>query len=359
MVISPVFWKSKKVFLTGHTGFKGSWLALWLQRLGASITGYALPPPTQPSLYHLANVGENMLSVFADVRNDELLNKTMSECRPDVVIHMAAQSLVLPSYTDPVTTYATNVMGTVGLLEAVRKNESVRVVINVTSDKCYENRNTGKRFTETDPMGGFDPYSSSKACAELVTSAYGRSFFDQSTTQSKVAVATVRAGNVIGGGDWSAHRLIPDIVRALLDGRPAVIRNPGSTRPWQHVLEPLTGYLHLAERMWQDGARYAGAWNFGPQDDDIWPVSRVADELVRLWGDGARWEADKRPAHTEATQLSLDCAKARSQLDWSPRLPLPDGLAWTIEWFKQHADGRDMRSATTMQIDRYQDTGKS
>lgn len=360
LVISAAFWKHKKVLLTGHTGFKGGWLALWLQQLGADVVGYSLAPPTVPNLYERASVGKHLLSVTGDVRDAELLATVMSKHRPDIVIHMAAQSLVLPSYADPATTYTTNVIGTVNMFEAVRKCDSVRVVVNVTSDKCYENRGDGRNFRETDPMGGFDPYSSSKACAELVTAAYRHSFFTRSDADVRaLAVATARAGNVIGGGDWSVYRLVPDIMRAFLENHSATIRNPDSTRPWQHVLEPLSGYLTVAERMWHDGASYSGAWNFGPDDDDSWPVSRVADELARLWGNNATWKRDAEPRAAEAVLLNLDCSKAKSKLGWSPRLRLPTALAWTVEWYKNYSSGADMRALTEAQINSYQDGGKS
>ncbi|MCR4346783.1 MAG: CDP-glucose 4,6-dehydratase [Sulfuricaulis sp.] len=355
MVISPAFWKNKKVFLTGHTGFKGSWLSLWLQKLGAELTGYSLPPPTNPSLYELAWAGKHMRSIEADVRDADRLGKSISTCQPDIVIHLAAQSLVLPSYADPLTTYATNIMGTVNLLEATRHCGSVRVVINVTSDKCYENHGGNRGFSESDPMGGFDPYSSSKGCAELVTSAYRHSFYSDAGHGNKpVATATARAGNVIGGGDWSPYRLIPDIMQAFIAHRTAVIRNPEATRPWQHVLEPLGGYLRLAECMWQDTTGYSEAWNFGPDEKDTRAVSWIADELVRLWGGEARWETDSNSHPKEATSLRLDCSKAKSRLGWAPRLDLLTALTWTVEWFKSYDSGSDMRLVTEKQIDRCQ-----
>lgn len=360
MVITPAFWKDKKVFLTGCTGFKGSWLALWLRKLGAEVIGYSLPPPTDPSLFELARVGKLIQCIEGDIRDIEMLNKTILAHKPDIVIHMAAQSLVLPSYSDPLTTYSTNIMGTAHLLEAVRRCESARVVVNVTSDKCYENHGEGRRFRETDAMGGSDPYSSSKGCAELVTTAYRRSFFSGSGSQGRsVAIATARAGNVIGGGDWSSYRLVPDVVRAFLADKPAIIRNPEASRPWQHVLEPLGGYLRLAERMWQESTTFSEAWNFGPTEQDTRPVSWVTDELARLWGGHARWEKDASSHSIEAVSLRLDCTKAKSGLGWYPRLNLSDALAWTVEWYKAYGTHTDMRLMTEKQIDRYQNMDRS
>lgn len=360
MVISPAFWKNKKVFLTGYTGFKGSWQALWLQKLGARVIGYSLPAPTTPSLHDLAKVGEGMQCIEGDIRDIELLNKTIATYQPEIVIHMAAQSLVLPSYIDPLTTYSTNIMGTANLLEAVRHCESVRVVVNVTSDKCYENSGENRSFREADPMGGFDPYSSSKGCAELVTNAYRSSFFSGTRNgERSVAIATTRAGNVVGGGDWSPYRLVADIMRAFLANRSVVIRNPESTRPWQHALEPLEGYLCLAQHMWQENTVYSEAWNFGPDEHDTRAVSWVADELVRLWGGKAEWGRDVNSYPKEASSLRLDCAKAKSRLGWSPKLNLPTALAWTVEWFKAYHAGSDMRLVTEKQIDRYQNMGNA
>lgn len=360
MVISPVFWKNKKVFLTGYSGFKGSWLALWLLKLGAEVIGYALPAPTDPSLCELAKIGECMRCIEGDIRDIELLNNTISVHRPEIVIHMAAQSLVLPSYSDPLTTYSTNIMGTTNLLEAVRHCDSVRVVVNVTSDKCYENREMGRGFRETDAMGGSDPYSSSKGCAELVTTAYRRSFFSGSDRQARpVAIATARAGNVIGGGDWSPYRLVPDMMRAFLANQPSIIRNPEASRPWQHVLEPLGGYLRLAESMWRETTAFSEAWNFGPAEEDTRPVAWVADELVRLWGGHARWGKDTNSHPREAVSLRLDCSKAKSRLGWSPYLNLSDALAWTVEWYKAYWTGADIRLVTEKQIDCYQNLGNA
>ena len=271
--MNPSFWRSKKVFFSGHTGFKGSWLCLWLQQLGAEVTGYALAPPTSPSLFEVAHVAQGMKSLCGDIRDGAALAKAMREAVPDIVIHMAAQPLVRRSYLDPVETYSANVMGTVHLLEAVRQTQSVRAVVNVTSDKCYENKEWVWGYRESDPMGGFDPYSNSKGCAELVTAAYRNSFFNPAKySEHHVALASVRAGNVIGGGDWAEDRLIPDILAAFEKSQPVVIRNPHAIRPWQHVLEPLAGYLQLAQKLYEDGATYAEGWNFGPNDEDAQPV---------------------------------------------------------------------------------------
>src|SRR5713101_1699296 len=287
------FWRGRRVFLTGHTGFKGSWLSLWLDALGASVTGYALDPPTQPSLFEQAGVADGVRAICADIRDFPRLRSTVVECRPDVVIHMAAQSVVRRGYEDPIETYSSNVMGTVNLLEALRQVKQPCVVVNVTSDKCYANREWVWGYRENEPMGGRDPYSNSKGCAELVTTAYRESFFrPESLDRHGVALASARAGNAIGGGDWTSDQLIPDLMRAFLVKQSCMIRNPAAIRPWQFVLEPLRGYLVLAERLAEDAGRLASAWNFGPAEADARPVSSVADELARLWGDGASWGHD-------------------------------------------------------------------
>lgn len=352
MVIRHDFWAGKRVLVTGHTGFKGSWLILWLRELGAEVAGYALEPPTDLSLWRQLALEKEILSHAADVRDFPALMRVFREMRPDIVFHLAAQSLVRPSYEDPVGTYATNVMGTVHLLEAVRQTSGVQVVVNVTSDKCYENREWIRGYREDDPMGGRDPYSSSKGCAELVTAAYRSSFFDKASDGT--AIATVRAGNVIGGGDWAADRLVPDFVRATQQGVPVRIRNPLATRPWQHVLEPLYGYLSLAERLWEQGAAYAGGWNFGPADEGAVPVETVISTLVSLWGAPARWIGDPGPHPHEAHFLRLDSSKARSLLHWKPRLDLPTALAWTVEWYKGMAGDVDARALCLKQIKSYE-----
>jgi CDP-glucose 4,6-dehydratase len=350
--MNPAFWKGKSVFVTGHTGFKGSWLCLWLQLLGARVTGYALSPPTRPSLFELARLARSMKSITADVRDLARLKAALLRARPQVVIHMAAQSLVRESYVDPAGTYSTNVMGTVNILEAARAAKSVRVVVIVTSDKCYENRERGSGYREEDAMGGHDPYSSSKGCAELVTAAYRRSFF----SRARAAVASARAGNVIGGGDWGKDRLVPDALRAFTAGRKLRVRNPDAIRPWQHVLDPLNGYLTLAERLWE-GASYSGAWNFGPADTENKPVSWVVEELVRRWGESARWELDRARQPHEAGLLNLDCSKARAQLKWRPRVDLVTALDSVVEWHRRRAGGESARELTEEQIIRFQDGG--
>ena len=349
MGMTPDFWKGRRVFVTGHTGFKGSWLTLWLMSLGAEVTGYALPPPTEPNLYDRARVVHDVESHIGDVRDLEFLRKCMHAARPEIVIHMAAQPLVRDSYRLPVETYATNVMGTVHLLEAVRTAVSVRAVVIVTSDKCYENREWVWGYRESEAMGGFDAYSSSKGCAELVTSAYRRSFFE-----SGAAIASARAGNVIGGGDWANDRLIPDIFRAFTAGQPVHIRSPHAVRPWQHVLEPLYGYLLLAERLFQEGQKYADGWNFGPSDEDARPVQWIVERLTSLWSNGASWILDAEPQLHEAAHLKLDCSKARISLGWRPKWNLEVALQRIVEWHRAEQSGSDLRALTLKQIKDYQ-----
>jgi len=349
--MNPAFWKGKTVFVTGHTGFKGSWLSLWLQSLGARVTGYALEPPTQPNLFELAGVARSMESIMGDVRDLAALKTALLRAKPELVLHMAAQSLVRESYADPVGTYATNVMGTVNLLEAVREVKSVRTVVIVTSDKCYENRERVQGYREDEAMGGHDPYSSSKGCAELVTAAYRRSFF----SMAGAAVASARAGNVIGGGDWSKDRLVPDAITAFISRKALRIRSPNAVRPWQFVLDPLSGYLTLAERLWEDGAAYSGAWNFGPAENDVRPVSWIVGELARRWGKDATWETDPAPQPHEAGLLQLDCSKARTRLNWRPRVELGAALDSVVEWYRKYAVGEDVRKLTEEQIRSYQD----
>ncbi len=347
--VDPSFWAGKRVFVTGHTGFKGGWLSLWLQQLRAKVTGFALDPPTEPALFREANVAENMVSVIGDIREREVLAHTLTSAEPEIVIHMAAQPLVRASYDDPVGTYATNMMGTVHLLEAMRQSPGVRAACIVTTDKCYENREWVWGYREDEPMGGHDPYSNSKGCAELATSAYRRSFF----TDSDTAVGSGRAGNVIGGGDWAADRLIPDILRALATGEQPLIRNPGAVRPWQHVLEPLSGYLVLCQALW-DGPRAAQGWNFGPHDEDAKPVRWIADHICALWGEGASWTDDAREHPHEARSLKLDIAKARAELGWAPRWSLGEALEATVAWQRAWAAGEDMRAFTYRQIRAYE-----
>lgn len=348
--MNPAFWQGRKVFLTGHTGFKGAWLSQWLGELGATIHGYALAPPTQPNLFSAAGVESRLAGhMIADIRDLDALRQAVHASRPEIVIHMAAQSLVREGYTDPVGTYATNVLGTVNLLEAVRGADSVRVVLVVTTDKCYENREWPWGYREIDRLGGRDPYSSSKACAELVTAAYRSSFFNRS--DGAPAVATARAGNVIGGGDWAKDRLVPDLVRAFIAGEQPLIRSPHAVRPWQHVLEPLFGYLELCERLWSDGARLADAWNFGPQAGDARSVAWIADRLAALWGGGAAWRTDTGRDHPHETNfLHLDATKATQQLGYHPRWRLEDALVSIVEWYKLHAKGESMAAVTCRQI---------
>ncbi len=354
MEVNSAFWRGKKVLLTGHTGFKGSWLSLWLQHLGAEVTGFALAPPTNPSLFEVANVAAGMHSIIGDIRDAAALSKVMIEAQPDIVIHMAAQPLVRYSYIAPVETYSTNVMGTVHLLEAVRQTPSVRAVVNVTSDKCYENKEWVWGYRESEPMGGFDPYSNSKGCAELVTSAYRNSFFNPAKyAEHRVALATGRAGNVIGGGDWAEDRLIPDILKAISENRHAVIRNPHSIRPWQHVLEPLSGYLLLAQRLYEEGVAYAEGWNFGPKDEDAQPVQWIVERLTQQWGDGASWQLDQGDHPHEAHYLKLDCSKAKMRLDWQPRWNLKHTLEMIVAWQRAWLASTDMQQITLDQIKQY------
>lgn len=350
------FWAGKRVLVTGHTGFKGGWLCLWLEHLGARVQGYALEPSTTPCLYDSARVVEGMTSLIANVCDQDAVFRTVQDFQPEIVIHMAAQPLVRLSYLEPAATYATNVMGTVHVLEAVRRTGCASVVINVTSDKCYENRETMQAYREDDPMGGFDPYSSSKGCAELVTSAYRQSYFGQKTAGKAVtALASVRAGNVIGGGDWAEDRIVPDLVRAACGGQPTVIRNPGAIRPWQHVLEPLHGYLLLAERLWSEGREFAEGWNFGPENSESHPVSWVANKFAEFWGSDASWFSGEVPGQVhEAHYLRLDSSKARARLGWQPRWGIENGLRNTVLWYQAHRDGADMREYSIGQIKAYE-----
>lgn len=355
LVVNPAFWRGRRVFLTGHTGFKGSWLSLWLQDLGADVSGLALAPPTNVNLFSLAHVERGMRSTIADVRDLSALRTAMQQAQPEVVFHLAAQPLVRASYDDPVSTYSTNVMGTVHLLEAVRQTLGVRAVVNVTTDKCYENREWDWGYRESDALGGYDPYSNSKGASELVTAAYRSSFFNPAQhAHHGVALASARAGNVIGGGDWATDRLVPDMLSALQSGKPAHIRNPHAIRPWQHVLEPLRGYLTLAERLQKDGPEFAEPWNFGPLDEDAKPVGWIADEMTRLWGHQAAWVADTGDHPHEAHYLKLDISKARARLPWTPLLRLSDALRLTVDWARQQQDGQDMHAATLSQIRSYQ-----
>ena len=351
MTVDVDFWRGKRVFLTGHTGFKGSWLALWLQQLGAQVQGFALAPPSEPALFDAARVAEGMASALGDIRDLGAVRRAVEAFRPEIAIHMAAQPLVRLSYAEPVETYATNVMGTVHVLEALRHAPGVRAVVCVTTDKCYENREWAWGYREDEPMGGHDPYSNSKGCAELVTSAYRRSFLQH----AGVALASARAGNVIGGGDWATDRLVPDILRAFERGEPVVIRNPSSTRPWQHVLEPLSGYLTLAQRLWHEGADVAEGWNFGPHDEDARPVRWIVERLAAAWGEGAGWRLDAAAHPHEAHFLKLDISKARARLGWQPRWRLDEALARIVEWHRAWLAGDDVRALCLRQIQQYSD----
>jgi CDP-glucose 4,6-dehydratase len=355
VVLNNRFWRGKRVFVTGHTGFKGSWLSLWLQELGAEVTGYALAPPTNPSLYELAHVEEGMTSHMGDIRDLSSLTAAISSTCPEIIIHMAAQPLVRHSYENPLETYSTNVMGVVNLFEAVRSTESVRVVLNITTDKCYENREWVWGYREDEPMGGRDPYSSSKGCAELITAAYKSSYFNPDNyDRHGVAIATARAGNVIGGGDWAKDRLIPDILRSFSNNLPVYVRNPTAIRPWQHVLEPLRGYLMLAECLYEHGAAFSQPWNFGPNDDDAKPVSWIIERMANLWGDGVSWEVDGNVHPHEANFLKLDISKARHSLGWTPILKLDHALEYIVDWAKSVRAGACFRDKTVEQIRIYQ-----
>jgi CDP-glucose 4,6-dehydratase len=344
--VDPPFWCDRRVIVTGHTGFKGSWLTLWLKELGAHVIGLAVDIPTSPSLYEEARVGEGVDEVQADVRDFAAVARAFAEHRPEIVFHLAAQPLVRRSFRAPRETYEINVMGTVNVLEAARNSDSVRAIVNVTSDKCYDNREQGRPFVEDDPKGGHDPYSSSKGCAELVADAYTRSFFADAAGPR---LGSARAGNVIGGGDWGEDRLIPDIVRAVLAGQPISIRNPHAVRPWQHVINPLSGYIQLAHAL-VERPDAGGGWNFGPSADDAKPVSWITDRLGALWPGHLRWEVDPAPQPHEAQYLALDSSKACEELGWTPVCGLDDALQSIVAWYTARSAGRDMRHVTLMQI---------
>ena len=353
-MIDKYFWRGKKVFITGHTGFKGSWLCLWLYLLKADITGFALKPPTNPNLFGLCKIDKLTTSITSDVRDYKSLAKAIKAVRPDIIIHMAAQSLVRESYKNPVDTYSINVMGTVNLFEAVRNTDGVKAVINVTTDKCYENREWFWGYRENEPMGGYDPYSNSKACSELITSAYRNSFFNPKNYNSHgVGIASVRSGNVIGGGDWSADRLMPDCVRALLDKKRIVLRNPNAVRPWQHVLEPLSGYLLLAQKLYNNGPKYSEGWNFGPDEGDAKPVEWIVKKICEKWGQNASYKIDKGEHPHEAHYLKLDCSKAKEKLGWYPRWNLEKAIDSVIEWTQAYQENKDVIKACLKQIEEY------
>jgi CDP-glucose 4,6-dehydratase len=349
--VSPTadFWHGRRVLVTGHTGFKGAWLGLWLAELGAEVTGFALAPETAPNLFDAAQLVRRLDSRLGDVRHADAVEQVVASSRPEVVFHLAAQSLVRRSYADPVGTYATNVMGTAHVLDSARRADDLRAVVVVTSDKCYENREWWWPYREDDPMGGHDPYSSSKGAAELVTAAWRRSY-----GTAALGIASARAGNVVGGGDWAEDRLVPDCIRSFSAGDPVVIRRPDAVRPWQHVLEPVAGYLTVAERLVVEPGAYAEAWNFGPSIDDARAVGEVVERLVELWGDGASWQHDQGVHPHEAGLLQLDASKARARLGWRPRLHLDEALAWTVEWYRRFGTGEDAAVVTLEQIEDYQ-----
>ena len=351
MLVKTSAWQGRRVLVTGHTGFKGGWLSLWLHQLGAEVSGFSLPAPTVPSLFEQTRLAELVNHVEGDVRDMAAVEAAVNAANPEVIFHLAAQPLVRYSYDNPIETYATNVMGTVHLLDACRRAESVRAVVSVTSDKCYENREWIWPYRESDPMGGHDPYSSSKGAAELVISAYRRSFFE-----TGARIASVRAGNVIGGGDWATDRLIPDIVRAMLAGERPLIRNPNSVRPWQHVMEALGGYLLIAERLLEGHDDFASGWNFGPSEDDAKPVAWIADRMLDMWGaDG--WDRPKGAQPHEATLLKLDCSKARAALGWRPHFSLEKALEKVVEWHKGVAAGENARELSFRQLAEYSRLG--
>jgi CDP-glucose 4,6-dehydratase len=349
LVSAVSFWSGRRVLVTGHTGFKGSWLAAWLESLGAVVTGFALAPATRPALWEDLARTTHVQSRLGDVRDLDAVRGAFDAAQPEVVFHLAAQSLVRPSYADPVGTYAVNVMGTVHVLEAARAAQALRAVVIVTSDKCYENREWVWGYREHEPMGGRDPYSNSKGCAELVTAAYRASFFGA----GGAAIASARAGNVIGGGDWAADRIVPDIVRAAAAGVPVRIRNPDAIRPWQHVLEPLSGYLALAQRLVEAPAGCTEGWNFGPDEADAVPVSTIARRATALWGGDSSWARDPGSHPHEAHYLKLDSSAARMRLGWRPRLRLETALEWTVEWYRRRVDGADGAALTRAQIAKY------
>lgn len=351
MGIDTKFWKGKKVLVTGHTGFKGSWLSLWLQKLGTDLVGFSKDVPTTPSLYELADVGKGMTSVIGDIRNYKQVEDLLKKNEPEIVIHLAAQAILRRSYQDPVETYSTNVMGTVNVLEAVRKSSSVKVVLNVTSDKCYQVKNSSEGYREDNPMGGFDPYSNSKGCAELVTSSYRNSFFNQNDYDKHgISLASARAGNVIGGGDWGSDRLVPDIMRGILGGKEITIRNPNSVRPWQYILDPLRGYLVLIEKLWENGSNFSEGWNFGPITNDLKPVSWIVEKLSKLWEEEISWKVDKNENPHEEQFLKLDCSKAKSKLGWSSKMNIESSLEWTVEWYRKYKEGKNMKEVSENQI---------
>jgi CDP-glucose 4,6-dehydratase len=353
-------YKNKRVLITGHTGFKGSWLTLWLSELGAEILGYSLEPPTQPSLFDILKLEKKIKHVFGDIRNEEKLKKTMIDFQPEFVFHLAAQPLVRLSYQKPKETYETNVIGTVNVLEAVRSTESVKVSVNITTDKCYENKEWIYGYREEDPIGGYDPYSSSKGCAELVIGTYRASFFnpEEYGKNHNTAISSARAGNVIGGGDWACDRLVPDCIKALIEQKTIVLRNPNAVRPWQHVLEPLYGYLLLGANMYADGKKYSGAWNFGPGDNEIIPVEDLVKKIIKTWGSGEYEIINDKKLH-EAGLLKLDISKARFLMNWKPVLDINQTVENTVLWYKKyHLNKADINEFTLYQLKNFIDKHK-
>jgi len=354
LVMNPKFWKNKKVLLTGHTGFIGSWLSLWLKKLNADVIGFSNEIPTKPSFFEVANIESEMKSIMGDVRDYKHLESVIKEYQPEIVIHMAAQAILRQSYKEPTETYSTNVMGTVNLFEAIRGIDTVHVILNVTSDKCYEPKKTSSGFIESDPLGGYDPYSNSKACSELVTSSFRNSFFNpEFYDEHGVALASARAGNVIGGGDWGDDRLLPDIMKGILKGEKIRIRHPNAIRPWQFVLDPLHGYLILIENLWEEGPKFAQGWNFGPTMGDLKDVKWIIDKLNDLWDKKICWEIDKTETPHEEDFLKLDCSKAVENLGWNSKMNLEMTLNWTIEWYKAFNQGKNMREFSELQIDNF------
>jgi CDP-glucose 4,6-dehydratase len=353
LVINTNFWIGKRVLITGHTGFKGSWLSLWLQSLGAIVVGVSLDPPTEDNIYEKANVGDGMVSLRGDIRDIGLVKGIFKKHKPEIVFHLAAQSLVRYSYKNPVETYEVNVMGTLNVLEGIRSVDSVCAAVIVTTDKCYQNMEWVWGYRENDPMGGHDPYSSSKGAVELLVSSYRNSYFKD---QNKTAIASVRAGNVIGGGDWAEDRLVPDIIRAFCKGGHIRIRNPNSIRPWQYVLEPLSGYIKLAEMLTNDGVKYAESWNFGPKDGDVYPVKWIVEKMVEQWGDNVSWSTDEAKHPHEANYLKLDCSKVYFKLNWQPKFSLIQTLQKIVEWHQVELTGSGCRDICLLQIREYMAT---
>lgn len=350
------FFKGKRVFVTGHTGFKGSWLCIWLNSLGANVTGFALQPPTIPSLFELTDLAKSVKSIIGDIRDFTFLRNELLTAQPEIVIHMAAQPLVRESYKNPLETYQVNVLGTANLLEAIRSCQTVKAVVNVTTDKCYENKEWVWPYRENEPLGGYDPYSSSKACSELVTTAFRSSFFNPADygKSHQVALASARAGNVIGGGDWAEDRLIPDFIKAILNNETIKIRNPQAIRPWQHVLEPLSGYLLLAKKLYEKGVKYAEAWNFGPDENDAKPVSWIIENLIAKWPNKIVYEIDQNKHPHEANYLKLDCSNAKNKLNWQPRWNLDITLDKIVDWVKAYKNQENILAITLKQIKDYE-----